>query len=458
MTDVRDRSPDIEEGGGERRPIEEARATLVAERGLAEPAVEARQALVPQTLVGRVLAPLRGRTGRELVVPVARSRDVAVPRLSTRTRTRFAVLASMVLVVLLPVIAAGVYLFVISSDQYVAEMRFAVRKADAPRSADGVIGSGAAVTSSSLLSGGAGVGGEDAEIIANYIHSRAAIEDVSRTVDVEAIYRRPEADFYARLRTPAKIEKLVKYWNGMVGVYVEPTSGIVSVSVVAFRREDALTLAKAILASSERLANSLTLKMRADQTRLSEDEVRRAEGGVRFALADLTSFRNSQRLIDPEESSKNSGKLLMGLIGDRIQTEGQLFVIQRAQGPNAPGIGGIKARLQSINQHVTELQDQLAGDKAAAGNMAATLSQFEELEVKKQFAEKMFEFARQGLERAQLNALSQSIYLAVFLPPTLPQEYTYPSRVTVFLLISFTALMAWVSGATITASVFDHRL
>ena len=453
MSDVRDRSSGAE-AVEEVRPATEVAsrsAPLVAERGFAEPAVIPRR-----SLVARVLAPARRSAGGAVVVARAPLTD---PRVGEQRRLRFAVIVSLIVVILLPILASGVYLFALASDQYVADMRFVVRKADAPRNADGMASPGGnSVSSTSLLAGGAGMSSEDAEIVANYIHSRAAIEDISRTVDVEAIYHRPEADFFARLRPHPQIEQLVKYWNRMIGVYVEPTSGIVSVSVAAFRREDALALAKAILASSDRLVNSLTLKMRADQTRLAEDEVRRAEGSVRFALADLTSFRDSQRLIDPVESSKSSGKLLMELIGDRIQTEGQLFVMQRAQGPNAPGIAGVKARLQSINQHVNELQDQMAGNKEVASNMAATLSQFEELEVKKQFAEKLFEFARQGLERAQLNAMSTSIYLAVFMPPSLPQDYSYPNRITVFLLVALTALMTWVSGATISASVLDHRL
>ena len=319
-------------------------------------------------------------------------------------------------------------------------------------------GSDTAVSSSSLLSGGASLAGEDAEIIANYIHSRAAIDDVSAMLDVRAIFRRPEADFWARLSADATAEDLTKYWDRMVSVYVETSSGIVTVSASAFRREDALALTRAILASSEHLANSLTLKMRADQTSLAEGEVRRSEGGVRFALADLTSFRDSQHLIDPVETSKSTGTLLMQLMSDRIETEGQLFVTQRTQGPNAPGIASTKARLESTNKHIAELQEQLAGTKDASKNMAATMAQFEELELKKEFAEKMFEFARKGLERAEITAMAQSIYLAVFMPPSLPQDFTYPERFSDFFLILLAAVMTWISGATITASVLDHRL
>ena len=445
MTDVRDREPDIE---------------LVAE----ETPIEARAVPVEaprSSLVGRALTPFRRAKGREVVVPTTAPLQLLPDQIAEpRSRARMVVILSFLIVAVLPAVAAGVYLFAFASDQYVAETRFAVRNAEAPSGADGVSGEvgGVGGGAMSLLTGGPNLAGEDAGIIASYIHSRAAIEEISRKVDVRAIFQRPEADFWARLPADATTEELTKYWNKMVSVYVETSSGIVQVSAAAFRRQDALDLTKAILAASETLANSLNLKMQADQTRLAEDEVRRSEGSVRFALADLTSFRNAQHLIDPEESAKSTGKLLLQLMSDKIETEGKLYVMQRAQGVNAPGITGIKARLDSINTHVTELQNQMAGDKQVSQNMAATMARFEELELKKVFSEKMFEFARQGLERARLSSIRQSIYLAVFVPPTLPQDFSFPERYVDLFFVLLVSIMTWSSGAVITSSVLDHRL
>ena len=444
MTDVRDRDTEIE---------------LIAE----EMPIEARAVPVEaprSSLVGRALTPFRRTRGRDVVVPATDLRISPEPFEAPRSRVRMLIILSFIAVALVPAVAAGIYLFAFASDQYVAETRFAVRNSEAPSGADGVTGEtgGLGGGGMSLLSGGPNLAGEDAGIIASYIHSRAAIEDISRQVDVRAIFQRPEADFWARLASDATAEDLTKYWNKMISVYVETSSGIVQVSASAFRRQDALDLTKAILASSEKLANSLNLKMQADQTRLAEDEVRRSEGSVRFALADLTSFRNAQHLIDPVESAQATGKLLLQLMGDKIETEGKLYVMQRAQGTNAPGIIGIKARLDSINTHVAELQNEMAGDKQVSKNMAATMSRFEELELKKIFAEKMFEFARQGLERARLASISQSIYLAVFVPPSMPEEFTYPERYVDLFFVLLVSFMTWSSGAVITASVLDHRL
>ena len=443
MTDIRDREPEIE---------------LIAE----ETPAEARAVPIEaprSSLVGRALTPFRRTRGRDVAIPTAERRIALDPIEEPRSRVRMVIILSLIAVVVIPTVAAGLYLFAFASDQYVAETRFAVRNSEAPSGADGVTGEvGGVAGGMSLLAGGPNLAGEDAGIIASYIHSRAAIEDISRQVDVRAIFQRPEADFLARLPSDATAEDLTRYWNRMISVYVETSSGIVQVSASAFRRQDALDLTKAILVSSEKLANSLNLKMQADQTRLAEDEVRRSEGSVRFALADLTSFRNAQHLLDPVESAQATGKLLLQLMGDKIETEGKLYVMQRAQGVNAPGINGIKARLDSINTHVSELQNEMAGDKQVSKNMAATMSRFEELELKKIFAEKMFEFARQGLERARLASISQSIYLAVFVQPSLPEDFTYPERYIDILFVLLVSFMTWSSGAVISASILDHRL
>ena len=468
MTDLRDRETPVDTDGGAAEAAPHAASpdgATVQAAPAHVPAAPAPAAQVPAAQlaaanVSRVLTPER-QPGRDVAAGgrTLELRALDPAELAPRRRTSWSIVLSLLALIVLPVGGGAVYLFGVASDQYVAETRFAVRKADAAHGSDGVEApNGGAATTSSLLSGGVNLAGEDAEIVASYIHSRAAVDDVARQLDVRAIFQRPEADAWARLKADASAEELAAYWNRMVSVYVQSSSGIVIVSANAFRREDALALARAILVSAEQLANSLTVKMRADQTNLAEGEVKRSEAAVRVALADLTKFRNAEHLIDPTESSQAAGKLLLQLMSDRIATEGQLFVAERAQGPDAPGLNGTRARLASINTHITELQDQVAGKKAQSKNLAATLSRFEELELKKEFAEKLFDFARQGLQRAQLTALSQSIYLAVFMQPSLPQEAAYPERFTDFFLILLAAVMTWVSGATVTASILDHRL
>lgn len=417
----------------------------------------------PTTLVSRALAPIRRVASQDLIPLPARELSQRISRsfdvdLETQNFSRL-IKWSFVVVVLLPMLFSGAYFLFWASDQYVAEARFAVREVDA---ASGMAMSDQKGGTESGGGGALGISlnlkGQNAEIVANYIRSRAIIDDVSRTIDVRKIFRRPGADFIARLKADASEEDLTDYWNRMVSVYIETSSGIVTVSASAFRRQDALDLLNAILKSSEALVNSLSVKMRADQTKLAEDEVRHAEGEVRFALADLQSFRNAQHIIDPVKSSEGTTKLLVQLMGKRIEAESALYVAERVQSANAPGVASLRARIDSVNGQIKSLQDQLAGDAEATRNMAATISRFEELMLHEKFAERLFTFAQNSLERARIAALRRSIYLTVFVPPLLPQDYTYPFRWTDFLLVSVAGFMIWVCGLTISASIIDHRI
>jgi capsular polysaccharide transport system permease protein len=365
---------------------------------------------------------------------------------------------SLLAVVLLPVIASGIYLFAIASDQYTAETRFAVRTLQ-PASA----GNKSDASVPNILTMTASLGGQDADIVANYVHSRAIIDDISKHVDVRAIFQRPEADFLMRLPKNASNEDLTEYWNRMVSVFIESYSGIVTVKVRAFRREDALVLAKAILQSSEALVEDLSARVRADIVVHAEQEVQRSEALVHKALTDLQTYRNKEGLIDPVKNADATGKLLLQLMADKIQAESQLFVTQRSAGPDAPGIAPLRAKLESIKSQIADLQLQMAGSTSSTTidikpNLAALISRFEELDLKRQFAERLYELTQEGLTRARLIAERRAVYLAVFVPPSLPEDFSYPLRYSSLFLIFIAAFLAWCCGATIWASVLDHRL
>ncbi len=415
------------------------------------------------------------------LVPAKRDRALApgprgkldlreVPAPDVRRRRGFGLIGwSFIGLVLLPVLASGVYLFFIARDQYTTDTSFAVRHAESLSSSDlsaggehGDAEAGEASSSSSgggsILTGSLNLGGQDAEIVANYIRSRAIIDDISRTLDIRAIYSRPEADFWARLPARASAEELTTYWNKMVSVYIQTSSGIVTVSVSAFRRDDSLALASAVLKASETLVNRISDKIRADAMRTAENEVRNGEAQVKTTLARLVDFRNAKQLINPVKSSEAVSKLLQQLLIDKIDAESKLFVAEKTLSANAPGIGGLRAKLESINAHIGEQKDLMAGGKEISKNLAATLSEFEQLELQKQFAERMYGFARDGVERARVLAERQQIYLAAFAPPAMPQDFSFPLRWTDFSLISLAVLMTWVCLVTITASIKDHRL
>jgi capsular polysaccharide transport system permease protein len=396
-----------------------------------------------RSIAGRALS-RRGHDADEI--------GIELPRATRKAPSP--VLVSFIVCVLVPAAAGLVYFLVVAADQYTAETRFAVRSADEATDQKRQL----TATMSPLVQSTPNFAQQDAEIVTSYIRSRAIIDDLRGIVDLGTIFRRPEADIWARLPDDASAEDIHDYWLHMVSAYLEKFSGIVVVKVRAFRRDDALDLARAILEVSERLVNSISLRARADAMRRAEEEVRRADGAMRLALADLAHFRDSEGLIDPVKSADLTTQILSQLMQDKIKIETELFIAERVSSANAPGVSSLRARLDSVENQIARTRAEIAGESPQARTLAAALFKFEELEVKRQFAESMYSFARTGLERARVQAERQTIYITVFVPPARPQEVSYPLRLTFSFLIVIGLVVAWGTAAMVCASVMDHRL
>jgi capsular polysaccharide transport system permease protein len=354
--------------------------------------------------------------------------------------------------VIIPAIAISLYFAFLASNQYYAETRFAVRKASFSSGSD---------TKSALSSLSSGsipaLASQDAYIITSYIHSRSILQDLSKTINIRAIYTRQEADFWAKLQQNASDEELLKYWSQMVTTYIDGPSGIVTVGVRSFRREDSLELANAIIKASEKLANDVSTRIKNDAVERASGEVRRSEAMVVTALTDLKNFRNSEGYIDPSSAAQSKSKLLLDLLSQKIQLQNDLFVSTRAMSENAPTLVGTKNRLVALDSQIDSLRSQLTNQSGEKNSLASSLTQYEQLDLKRLFAEKLYSLSQDGLESAKRVADNQGIYVSVFVPPALPDESTFPKRISYSIIASISLLAIWGIFALLAAAVDDHQ-
>ncbi len=362
---------------------------------------------------------------------------------------------SFVLCVVIPSIGFILYFATLAAPQFVVEARFIVRTADVGTTSSDAISSAVSALSSSLSYSPSA---QNSYVVAQYIKSRAAIDDLEKLVNLREIFRRPEADFWARLKENATAEELVDYWKNMVRAYVDAPSTIVTVEVKAFRPDDALTLCRAILTLSEQLVNRISERARLDVMRSSEEEVRRANGLLRAALQNMQTARDAEGVLDPAKASDETGKLLMQLMVEKTRLEGDLYFAQQVMGKDAPSVRQLSARSEILDRQLTALKSTLAGRDAADNNMAASLRRFEELEAQRILADKLLTFAEEGLERARIRAERQNLYFMVFVAPMPPNEATLPLRVTYSILLPIACFVIWGMFALIWAAVEDHRI
>ena len=421
--------------------------------------IETRARETDEAEAGFAASSLRRRGWMTRLKVAGLPEEVANPGLAPEPKTRrgpSGYLLSFLGLVALPAIAASLYFAFVASDEYVAESRFAVHSLATDTVSDSK-GSKTATTTGSVMSGFSSASG-DSYLVAAYVRSRACIDEVSKSVDLKAIYRRPEADFVSRLQADSSPEALLKYWNGMVTSYVDPPSGIVTVTVSAFRREDALAVSRAILIAAEKMANDLSARARADIIRLADAEVASAQERVIASLGDLRDFREKAGFIDPKMQAESLTKTLQTLIESRIKLQTDVEVSSRAMSPEAPTLVTMKSRLDQIDQQIAAEKVKLTSKSADPAALANQLPAFESLMVRNTFAEKLYALAADGLERARLRAQAQTIYLDVFVPPALPQEALFPERFASSALIAVGLLVLWGIAALTAALVEDHKL
>lgn len=419
-------------------------AALAKERGFA-PA--ARQS--PPTL-----------SSTRLKAPLAAADFIrSLPRLKSSP-----LLASFIGCVVVPAFAATVYFAFMASDQPAAEARFAVHQVEMDSSdsdqTDGPSNNTPAGNTMNAPTAGLSfsITGQNAYIVTSYIKSRAIVDDLNAKMNLRDIFRRPEADFWARLKRNATVDELTDYWNSMVTTYIDAPSGIVALRVRAFRPDDAVAIAKAVLDLSEALVNRISDRARRDEMAVSEREVRRSYETIQAALVALHRFQDSSGIINPVQAGTEIGKLLVPLISEKIRLESDLFVATRDLADSAPTVQALKNRIDSVERQIAELKGRLTGSDGGKPTIAASLAKFEELDLQRQFAEKMYTLAQADLDRARARAARQSVYLTVFVPPSLPEESRYPKRVAFPILIFLGLAIVWSVGVMTIASVEDHRL
>jgi capsular polysaccharide transport system permease protein len=353
-----------------------------------------------------------------------------------------------VLMVALPMALAGIYYFFIAADQYVAEFRFGLRSAEQVRADPGLpLQIGAAP---SLI-------GLDSFVVVQYIASRAIVDDLSKTLDLQGMFSTAKADWPARLHPPVPVEDLVAYWQGQVDAFFDPTNGTIVVKARAFVPKDAVTLAQAILASSERLVNDLSARARRDALRDSENDLRQAEQRLATALVKLSDFRDKQGVIDPRKTADASAALDGRIRDELVRANTELATLKEYMQADAPSLKLLDARIRALETQRRALESEVtdtAGTRSQA--LSRIMGSYEQLETERSFAESAYRHVLEALDRARANADRQHIYVADFVQPRLPEKALYPRRIRSLGIIFVIAFATWAIGCLTVRSVQDH--
>ncbi len=344
-------------------------------------------------------------------------------------------MATFVLLVVCPSLAAAAYYGFVASDQYVAEAQFTVMGGEVP--APDAIASVTGIPAAAII--------QDTQIVTNFIHSRAAVEKLETSVGLRRLYSGEDADALARFNPAKPVEKLVSYWRRMSDVSIIMPAGIVDFKVRAFAPEDARAIGASVLTLSEQLINDLNARMNADAVKDAEQELQRTAERLAAARGALERARNDQGVLDAVKQADALNKLVTELRGQLARMQQEYDAELHSVLASAPQMRTLKARIEAAEAQIAELEAKLtASDPAEASRtISNSMTRFAELDLERQIAERLYAGAAASLELAKLTAEHKLMYLNTFVEPVAPQEPRYPKRILYTAAVMSGSLAAW---------------
>ncbi|SDQ22354.1 lipopolysaccharide biosynthesis protein [Pseudovibrio sp. Tun.PSC04-5.I4] len=369
---------------------------------------------------------------------------------------------SFALLVVIPGLLGSTYFLFIASDRYSSTIGFSVRGMDGSSAGGDFLGA---------LTGLASVGTTttDSFILMNYLEGREVVERLSNDVGIVKHFSEGSIDFIYRLDPTISIEEFVDYWQTMITTSFDNTSSIIEVEVQAFTPEMTEHIATQVLSYGAELVNTLSQNARKDAVKFAEEEVLRAELRLKMVRRRMSDFRSAESSIDPTKNAEVQIELIGGLEKQLLETRSRLATLVGIINESSPTIRQLRKREAVLIDQIIYKRNEISGKTSARRELSQTargsdrlsslsslLANYEELVVEQDFAQQAYTTALAGLERSRAEADRQQRYLAVFKPPSKPQEAIYPRRLINSILLFLGLLALWALGTVMTYSIRDH--
>lgn len=440
---------DSDESEDEDLPEGMADETVVAAEAAPEGTTEETPAV--RAPVAEVMPERPRRGGRQAAPTVVEIRPLAtMARLRPRHR---GLMISFVLMVVMPFVVSVFYLWGVAQDQYASTVGFTVRQEDGGAAASSLLGGLAQFAGSS--------GSSDTDILYEYLQSQEIVADIDERIGLTQIYAThwPRDPVFA-LWPEATVEDLQWYWQRMVRISYDPGTRLIELRVLAPEADQAQMISAEILSASQRMINALNTQARTDLMRYATEDLDAAVARLKAAREALSRFRTRTQIVDPAADIQGRMGVLNNLQQQLAQALIDNDIVLGTTQDSDPRREQTARRIQVIRDRIAaERRTFATSDEAGTqgANYPELLAEFESLTVDLQFAEETYRAALAAVDVARTNASRQTLYLAAYIRPTLPQVSEFPQRFVMAGLIALFLGLAWSIMALVYYSVRDRR-
>lgn len=352
-------------------------------------------------------------------------------------------------VIVVPWLAAALYLFVFAADRYESESIVVVRQEGTAMSVP------TGVDAISAMFGSSTASREDQLMLEAHILSMDMLKQIDAKLDLRQAYSAPKVDFIFGLPADAPQERFLEYYRSRVNVLVDQSSGILTIRTQAFSPEIAQAINKELVAISEQFINESSHRLARDQMAFAESELRNARARLDEARTRILQFQEEYGILDPTAQAAANTGLTAELQAMLARHEAELKGLQAYLNDDAPQINALQAQIAGIRQ---QLQDErLSSVKNADGkslNMIA--GEYQELLADLEFKSDAYKAALTGLETARIESTRKLKSLVLVESPALPESAAYPRRLYTMIALLMGLVVLYGIVRLIIATIEDH--
>lgn len=355
---------------------------------------------------------------------------------------------SFLFLVITPLTTVVWYLNSKAQDQFTSTVAFTVRSEEILSAIDIFSGLGAMGSA----------GSKDTDVLYEFVRSRAIVQKIDKKLNLRKMFSSTyNIDPWYSFDENGTIEDLVEYWNDMVKIFYDRSTGMIEIRVHAFNSSDAKNLSTEILKESSVKINMLNDVTRADGIKYSKKELEIALERLRIIRSSMTEFRTENKLVSLEAELTLQTGVLSALQAELSSYLIEIDMLSNISSDDDPRKLEYEQRIAVIENRIKQERLKFSVRDQEQSSYSKLLADFESLQVDREYAEQLYLSALAGYDSAIAKSQRQSRYLATYIDPTFAERAEYPEKKLLIFIIFIILLFSWLTFLLLYYAIRDKR-
>jgi len=268
-------------------------------------------------------------------------------------------------------------------------------------------------------------------------------------------YKSDSYDWVQRLRSFAKKEHALEFYNSMLTTQYDELSGILHIAYAHMEPQKAKEILEFLVTRVEEHINQMNKTQATRKLSFVKEEFERNKQKMKESARTLEEYQNRHLLLDPSSKAQNSTAIISTLESTLTQKKIELSTKEVYLSKANYEVINLKNEIVEIKRNIQRAKQELSGKDEARLNKV--LFEFEQLKLAFDLDVEIYKNSLITLESTRVDASKQAKMLSIVSKPNMPDGYTYPNKPKVFITLLLLILLAYGIFSMLGAIIRDHK-